>query len=131
MIACFDGDAAGRRAAARSFPIFLEAGLWGRGAFLPAGDDPDSFVRTRGRDALEECLAAAEPLVDAYVLELAGPDRAAVGRRAEAARQIAQLEEHFGVRLFHRTTRKLSLTDDGQMLLGLTRPVLEGVEELE
>ena len=51
--------------------------------------------------------------------------------QAAVARQIAQLEEHFGVRLFHRTTRKLSLTDDGQMLLGLTRPVLEGVEELE
>jgi DNA-binding transcriptional LysR family regulator len=51
--------------------------------------------------------------------------------QAAVARQISQLEEHFGVRLFHRTTRKLSLTDDGQMLLGLTRPVLEGVEELE
>ena len=35
------------------------------------------------------------------------------------ARQIALLEEHFGVRLLHRTTRKLSLTDDGQMLLEL------------
>jgi DNA-binding transcriptional LysR family regulator len=48
--------------------------------------------------------------------------------QAAVARQISQLEEHFGVRLFHRTTRKLSLTDDGQMLLGLAQPVLEGVE---
>jgi DNA-binding transcriptional LysR family regulator len=51
--------------------------------------------------------------------------------QAAVARQISQLEEHFGVRLFHRTTRKLSLTDDGQMLLGLARPVLDGVEGLE
>src|SRR3984893_8265090 len=51
--------------------------------------------------------------------------------QAAVARQISQLEEHFGVRLFHRTTRKLSLTDDGQVLLGLTRPVLDGVEGLE
>jgi DNA-binding transcriptional LysR family regulator len=51
--------------------------------------------------------------------------------QAAVARQISQLEEHFGVRLFHRTTRKLSLTDDGQMLLGLTRPVLEGVEGIK
>jgi DNA-binding transcriptional LysR family regulator len=51
--------------------------------------------------------------------------------QAAVARQISQLEEHFGVRLFHRTTRKLSLTDDGQMLLGLAQPVLEGVEGIE
>jgi DNA-binding transcriptional LysR family regulator len=47
------------------------------------------------------------------------------------ARQVSQLEDHFGVRLFHRTTRKLSLTDDGEMLLGLARPVLDGIEEME
>jgi DNA-binding transcriptional LysR family regulator len=51
--------------------------------------------------------------------------------QAAVARQISQLEEHFGVRLFHRTTRKLSLTDDGEMLLGLARPVLDGVEGLQ
>jgi DNA-binding transcriptional LysR family regulator len=51
--------------------------------------------------------------------------------QAAVARQIAQLEDHFGVRLLHRTTRKLSLTDDGQMLLGLTRPVLDGVDGIE
>src|SRR6201987_3876707 len=50
---------------------------------------------------------------------------------AAGARQISQRESHFGVRLFHRTTPKLSLTDDGQMLLGLARPVLDGVEGME
>jgi DNA-binding transcriptional LysR family regulator len=51
--------------------------------------------------------------------------------QAAVARQISQLEGHFGVRLFHRTTRKLSLTDDGEKLLGLARPVLDEVEGLE
>jgi DNA-binding transcriptional LysR family regulator len=51
--------------------------------------------------------------------------------QAAVARQISQLEDHFGVRLFHRTTRKLSLTDDGEMLLGLAQPVLAGVDTLE
>jgi DNA-binding transcriptional LysR family regulator len=51
--------------------------------------------------------------------------------QAAIARQISQLEDHFGVRLFHRTTRKLSLTDDGERLLGLARPVLDGVEGIE
>jgi DNA-binding transcriptional LysR family regulator len=51
--------------------------------------------------------------------------------QAAIARQVSQLEDHFGVRLFHRTTRKLSLTDDGEMLLGLARPVLDGVDGME
>jgi len=51
--------------------------------------------------------------------------------QAAVARQISQLENHFGVRLLHRTTRKLSLTDDGQVLLGLARPVLDGVDSIE
>jgi DNA-binding transcriptional LysR family regulator len=51
--------------------------------------------------------------------------------QAAIARQVSQLEDHFGVRLFHRTTRKLSLTDDGEMLLGLARPVLNGIEAME
>ena len=91
VVACFDGDTAGRRAASRSFPIFLEAGLWGRGAFLPAGEDPDTFVRGKGVEALENCLAASVPLLDAYLEELAGPDREAVGRRAEAAREVTRV----------------------------------------
>jgi DNA primase len=91
VVACFDGDDAGRRAAARSFPVFLEAGLWGRGAFLPAGEDPDTFVRGKGHAALEACLAAAEPLVEPFVVALAGTNREAVGRRAEAAREVARI----------------------------------------
>ena len=91
VVACFDGDAAGRRAAARSFAVFIEAGLWGRGAFLPSGEDPDTFVRGKGREAMEACLAATEPLVEPFIADLAGPDRGAVGRQAEAAREVARI----------------------------------------
>jgi len=91
VIACFDGDVAGRRAAARSFPVFLEAGLWGRGVFLPAGDDPDTFVRREGGAAFAALLAGAVPLVEAYLEDLAGPQRDAVGRTVEAARAVARI----------------------------------------
>src|SRR5439155_824171 len=63
----------------------------GRGAFRPAAEDPDTFVRAQGRAALEGLLAAAEPLVEAFVGELAGAKRDAVGRHAEAAREVARL----------------------------------------
>jgi DNA-binding transcriptional LysR family regulator len=60
----------------------------------------------------------------------------AVARETNASqsavtRQIAQLEQHFAVRLFHRTTRRLSLTDDGKTLLGHARHMLENAEEME
>ena len=46
-------------------------------------------------------------------------------------RQISQLEAHFGVRLFHRTTRSLSLTNDGRELLNHARQMLELGETME
>jgi DNA-binding transcriptional LysR family regulator len=46
-------------------------------------------------------------------------------------RLIGQLEEHFRLRLFHRTTRHLSLTEDGQDLLGRARHIIEAAAELE
>ena len=48
-----------------------------------------------------------------------------------ATRLIGQLEEHFGVRLFHRSTRRLSLTEDGQDLLGHARHLLEAADGIE
>jgi DNA-binding transcriptional LysR family regulator len=47
------------------------------------------------------------------------------------SRYINQLEDHFGVRLLHRTTRHLSLTDDGIGLHSHARSILESVEGME
>src|SRR5471030_2304316 len=46
-------------------------------------------------------------------------------------RQVGQLEEHFKVRLFHRTTRHLSLTEDGQDLLEPARHIVDAASDLE
>ena len=46
-------------------------------------------------------------------------------------RLIGQLEEHFRVRLFHRTTRHLSLTEDGQDLLNHARDLIDAAAVLE
>ncbi|HEX3405379.1 MAG TPA: LysR family transcriptional regulator [Acetobacteraceae bacterium] len=60
----------------------------------------------------------------------------AVARESQSSqsavtRQIAQLEQHFAARLFHRTTRRLSLTDDGQGLLTHARQLVEAADEME
>ena len=67
-VLCFDGDAAGARAAARSAELALpllstERTL--RLATLPAGEDPDSLVVKRGRAGFQAVLDAARPLAEA------------------------------------------------------------------
>src|SRR5579875_3210565 len=47
------------------------------------------------------------------------------------SRQVAALEEYLGARLIQRTTRSLTLTEDGRDLLGHARRVLDAVEETE
>jgi DNA primase len=66
-ICCFDGDAAGQKAAARAALRALphlapERTL--RFAALPAGQDPDDVVSSGGKDAIEAILASPEPLVE-------------------------------------------------------------------
>jgi DNA-binding transcriptional LysR family regulator len=47
------------------------------------------------------------------------------------SRQIATLEEHLGARLFTRTTRTLTLTDDGRQFYERARLAIEAVSEAE
>jgi DNA-binding transcriptional LysR family regulator len=51
--------------------------------------------------------------------------------QSSVTRLVDQLEAHFGVRLFHRTTRRLSLTEDGQDLLGHAHHLLEVAQGME
>ena len=59
----FDGDAAGQKAAIRTGGEMLAVGMAVRVARLPAGEDPDSLLRTKGAEAFQACLDTAESLV--------------------------------------------------------------------
>ncbi|MDR2551472.1 MAG: DNA primase [Desulfobulbus sp.] len=63
-ILLFDADAAGLKAAMRSIPHFLAEQVEGRVALLPAGHDPDSYVRAEGPEAIATLMAAARPLAE-------------------------------------------------------------------
>ena len=91
VIACFDGDAAGRKASMRALEIFLQAGLLGRGIFIPSGFDPDTFVRERGAAAFAELTEKSELLVDYFLSEQAGEARGSIAERARAANRVAEM----------------------------------------
>ncbi|MFN3459765.1 MAG: DNA primase [Oceanibaculum sp.] len=67
-VLCFDGDAAGQRAAARAaeraLPL-LKPGFSLRFVTLPAKEDPDSLIRKQGPDAMRRLIDAAQPMVTA------------------------------------------------------------------
>lgn len=64
--------------------------------------------------------------------ELGSLRRAAVaqGVTPQAASQaLTQLEQHLGVRLFHRTTRSMSLTEEGQRFLEAVQPAMLNLQQ--
>lgn len=67
VVFCFDGDAAGLKAADRAMHTclpFMEDGRQARFLLLPDGEDPDSLVRQEGRDRLTARITEATPLSD-------------------------------------------------------------------
>ena len=82
VVVFFDGDRAGQEAAVRSFTLCAEAGVWGLGAFLPEGFDPDTYVRARGASAARSLLEQATPLADFFIHRLdPGPQASCAAAR--------------------------------------------------
>jgi DNA primase len=113
---CFDGDNAGRRAAARAaeraLPL-LQAGKSLRFLALPAGEDPDSLLRTRGADAIRRILGLARPLADVvWEMEAEGRATDTPERRASLQRAIEQRVADIAdpmVRDYYRTDMRARL----------------------
>ena len=73
VVFCFDGDAAGRKAAWHALEVSLSCladNKTVRFLFLPPEHDPDSFVRNRGAGEFEKGLGEARPLSEFLLEEL-------------------------------------------------------------
>jgi len=65
-------------------------------------------------------------------VELGSLSKAASAQRISpqaASKALGQLEQYLGVRLFHRTTRSMSLTEEGQRFLDAAQPSLIGLQQ--
>ena len=67
VVVLFDADDAGRKAALKSFPLFLNEGISAKVVVLPQGEDPDSFVNKHGSSAFKKLLEKAIPIFDFYL----------------------------------------------------------------
>lgn len=102
IVFCFDGDTAGGKAAWRAFNSALPALKSGRDArflFLPAGEDPDSLVNSRGKAHFEQQVQQNALEASTYMfntlLEQAqkGSDQSGTGHKARLAELCKPLIE--------------------------------------
>ena len=96
IVVVFDGDGAGSRAAEKAVPVAVEAGLFfaeadadGRVAEMPAGVDPDEFVRAQGPEAFRNLVAQARPMLDHLIQRAA--DDATIPGKANTAKRVVEV----------------------------------------
>ncbi|MGD9802760.1 MAG: DNA primase [Hyphomicrobiaceae bacterium] len=117
-ILCFDGDAAGRKAAFRAVETalpHLKPGYTIRFAFLPDGLDPDDLIRTRGAEAFETVLERhVRPLFDVLMEkeELADSGTFTPDERAALETRLKSLVKRIGdptVKAYYESELKQTL----------------------
>ena len=93
---CYDGDQAGINASEKTYRKLAQAGLEVYQAVLPAGEDPDSLIRTHGAAALQQAIAEAKPYLELRAaLEIknaqgnANARAALIPRMADLAAEVA------------------------------------------
>ena len=93
----FDGDAAGTKAALRTLDLFMNTGLTVKVMELPAGEDPDTFIRSQGCEALTQLEDHAPTLLDfAVQASLKGRKARSIEERVRSVDEI--------LRLLHKST---------------------------
>ncbi|MAQ18123.1 MAG: DNA primase [Sandaracinus sp.] len=115
VVVLFDGDGAGRKATRAAFPHLADVGLPAKVVALPQGQDPDSFLREYGADALRDRIESAPGIVEHLIDEAAsnstgdaaatadaisslGPVLKRVSNPVERRLYIDRIAQKFGVR---------------------------------
>jgi DNA primase len=112
IILSFDPDAAGQGAAARSSEMLVAEGFQVNVAMLPAGDDPDNYIRRQGAAAYQEQLRNSRQYLE-YLLDRSAADedlstdegrRSFLGKMLTVAARIpdAAQRDQFADRLSHK-----------------------------
>jgi DNA primase len=121
-ILCFDGDAAGLKAAYRALDLalpVLEPGHSLRFALLPEGQDPDDLLKAQGAEAVRAVVEAAQPLSDMlWQRALSQNDRSTPERRAQFERDLRSTISVIA----DEVVKKHYLAEFGERIRALFRP---------
>ncbi len=121
-VLCFDGDAAGLKAAYRALDLALPLLKPGHSlsfALLPEGQDPDDLLKAAGAEAVRAVIAAAQPLSEVlWQRALSQNDRSTPERRA---RFESDLRSQINV-IADDVVRKHYLADVAERLKSLFAP---------
>jgi len=92
VVLVFDPDQAGINATLRTVDLFLESGMTATVVSLPAGQDPDNFVRDHGSKAFHGAVQQAKNLMD-FALEqfIAQTGSSGINQKLRVAEQILPL----------------------------------------
>jgi DNA primase len=112
VVLSFDPDVAGQGAAARSSELLVAEGFQVNVAMMPAGEDPDTFIRTHGGAAYQERLRGSRSYLE-YLLDRTASEhdftsddsrREFLGRMLAVAARIpdAAARDQFADRLAHK-----------------------------
>ena len=87
----FDGDQAGQRALERSAEIFATQELQPLAVVLPKGDDPDSFCRSKGSQALQQLMDQSKPILEHMIDIWSKRAEGTVENRTAASKAVIEL----------------------------------------
>ena len=91
VVCVFDADPAGLKASFRAAEVLLAQDISPYMLSLPDGEDPDSFVRTRGPEAFSTLLEEAKPTLEVLADRLAAGAGADVEARTRAVERLMPL----------------------------------------
>jgi len=126
----FDADSAGKKATFRAMEIFLESGFPAFAVELPAGEDPDTFLRKEGGEAFSGRLKGAAPIFDYFLRDLLkSRDTGSVAGKMQVIDEIvprlAKISDHLQRDLYIREVSRLLGIEDRQLRSRLGKGVAE------
>ncbi len=101
----FDSDEAGQKALMRSMEIFLAAEVEAWAVRLSEGSDPDSCVRTQGKEVFLAAIGKAQPIESYFLDRLLPQEKTVVGEKQAVKSAIdlaANIADPIARSLFHR-----------------------------